>query len=55
MDAFASFEVEINKNFPIQKNDAISDRSRRSGILGYKIGMTHFWDKWGQLIPCSVV
>lgn len=23
--------------------------------MGYKIGMTHFWDKWGKLTPCTVI
>lgn len=29
--------------------------SRRVGLLGYKVGCTHFWDKWGKLQPCTVI
>ena len=25
------------------------------GLLGYKIGSTHFWNKWGQIVPCTVL
>ena len=29
--------------------------SLRTGVIGYKVGMTHFWDKWGAMVPCSVI
>lgn len=29
--------------------------SKRAGLLGYKVGCTHFWDKWGKLQPCTVI
>lgn len=29
--------------------------SKRVGMLGFKIGMTHFWDRWGVFTPCTVV
>ena len=53
--SFHSFEDQINQNFPILKTAPISRESRRVGLLGYKIGMTHFWNKWGQLVPCTVI
>lgn len=50
-----SFEVDINKQFPLTKSEAASKHSKRSGLIGYKVGMTHFWDKWGAMVPCSVI
>ena len=35
---------------------AATDRnSRRVGLTGFKVGMTHFWNKWGQIVPCTVI
>ena len=52
---YRSFEEEINRNFIIQKTEPIDRHSKRVGLLGYKMGMTHFWDRWGVLTPCTVV
>lgn len=52
---FKSFEDEINKHYPITPSAPISRLSKRVGLMGYKIGMTHFWDKWGKLTPCTVI
>ena len=45
--SFTSFETEFNKNFPLKETGATDRHSKRCGLLGYKIGMTHFWNKWG--------
>ena len=29
--------------------------SKRSGLLGYKVGMTSTWDRWGIKIPLTVI
>jgi len=29
--------------------------SKRTGVLGYKLGMTSIWDKWGTLHPLTVI
>jgi hypothetical protein len=50
-----SFEVDINKNFPLMKSEAASKHSKRTGLLGFKVGMTHYWDKWGASVPCTVI
>jgi hypothetical protein len=46
--SFKSFEDFININFPeIEPTAPTSVHSKRVGALGYKIGSTHFWNKWG--------
>jgi hypothetical protein len=52
---FRSFEEDVNKHYPITPVAPISRLSKRVGLMGYKIGMTHFWDKWGKLTPCTVI
>jgi len=29
--------------------------SKRSGLLGYKMGMTSAWTKWGEFIGLTVI
>ena len=36
-------------------SEAVDRNSKRCGVLGYKMGMTHFWDRWGVLTPCTVI
>ena len=52
---YKNFEEEINGQFDLQPTEATIRESKRSGIMGYKIGCTHFWDKWGCLVPCTVL
>jgi hypothetical protein len=54
-DSFRSFEEEINQNFAIKATEATDRNSKRVGVLGYKVGCTHFWDKWGVLQGCTVI
>lgn len=28
---------------------------RRMGTLGIKLGMTTLWDKWGHMVPVTVI
>ena len=55
IDTFKSFEEEINAQFKIKPSEATTRASMRVGALGYKVGCTHFWDKWGALTPCTVI
>ena len=55
LKSFRSFEDEINSQFAVQATKPADRLSKRTGVLGYKIGMTHFWDKWGKLQPCTVI
>lgn len=55
MSSFKSFEGEINANFKLKPTEATTRESKRCGALGYKVGMTHFWDKWGKMQPCTVI
>lgn len=45
---------EINKKFNIKKVEG-TKRSKRVGLLGYKVGMMTIWDKWGVAQPLSVI
>ena len=54
---FRSFEEEINKQYysAMKLTEPTSRLSKRCGLLGVKVGMTHFWDKWGMMVPCTVI
>jgi large subunit ribosomal protein L3 len=52
---FHSFEDQINEAFQLEKTLPADRNSKRVGLLGYKIGMTHFWNRWGQIVPCTVI
>ena len=55
-NTFCSFEDHINMQYSdLKVSEPASRDSRRAGVLGYKIGMTHFWDKWGAMVGCTVV
>ena len=56
INSFRSFEDQINAQYSeLKTTEATSRDSLRCGLLGYKMGMTHFWDKWGALIQCTVI
>ena len=40
-------EVQISRDW--------TPRSKRCGALGMKCGMTQAWNRWGQLIPLTVI
>lgn len=52
---FRSFEDQVNSQYQLQKTAPTDRNSKRAGLLGYKIGCTHFWNKWGQIVPCTVI
>jgi len=52
---FKSYDKEINSQFILEPTFPLSRESKRVGLLGYKIGMTHYWDKWGVHVPCTVI
>lgn len=45
---------EINQKFEIQKVEP-SKNTVRAGLLGFKVGMTMAWDKFGTAFPLTVV
>lgn len=52
---FGSHEEEINSHFNVEHNPPIHRDSRRCGAIGYKMGMTTLWDKWGIANPCTII
>ena len=56
-DSFTSFNEAVNlENFgDLQKTGPIDRNSKRVGVLAYKIGCTHFFDRWGRVLPCTVL
>jgi hypothetical protein len=53
--SYKSFEDMINMQFKLKPTAPSIRESKRCGLIGYKVGMTHFWNKWGQIVPCSVI
>lgn len=52
---FKSFEDAVNEHFPVASTLPTDRLSKRVGLIGYKMGMTHFYDRWGKLTPCTVI
>ena len=52
---FGVYEHEINSQFGVQQTEPAERNCKRVGLMGYKIGMTHYWDRWGKHIPCTVI
>ena len=55
---FYSLEDQVNNVAGYDKlieTEPVDRHSKRVGLLGYKIGMTHFWDRWGVHRPCTVI
>lgn len=50
-----SLDEKINSAFDIKHVEPVDRDSKRVGLIGYKVGCTHFWNRWGQLLPCTVV
>lgn len=55
---FYNTEFEINEKFydQVQMYTPQEDSDKkRVGLLSWKVGMTHVWDKWGVAIPLTVL
>lgn len=52
---FGNIEDKVNSNFDIKPTEPAIRESKRVGVLGMKVGMTHFWDRWGCHTPCTVI
>lgn len=49
-------DLEVNEKYPpLERTTPLNDKSKRVGLVGYKIGMTHIFNKWGLMIPCTVI
>lgn len=44
----------INQKYDIKKVEG-NKNSVRTGLLGYKVGMTGVWDRWGTWFPLTVI
>jgi len=49
-----NYEGEVNDRFKINKI-APTEKSRRTGVIAYKMGMTGIWDKFGIWHPLTVL
>lgn len=45
----------VDEKFEIKKRENVHPMSRRSGLLAYKVGMISTFDKWGHLVPLTVL
>lgn len=36
-------------------HDTLDNYTRRTGLIGVKLGMMHTWDKWGNLLPLTII
>jgi hypothetical protein len=53
-DYIFNSELLINSKLKIKKVE-VDVGSKRSGILGYKVGMTSQWTKWGVKVPLTII
>lgn len=53
--SYREYEKHVNSKFSIHQHKAKFKYPIRVGLLGYKQGMTNFFDKWGTIVPCTVV
>lgn len=47
-------ELVVNSQFQVEQGERDLG-SRRTGLLGYKVGMTSHWTKWGQQVPLTII
>jgi large subunit ribosomal protein L3 len=52
---YMNVEKIVNQKFEVLPVTPSSKMSRRCGSMGYKMGMTATYNKWGHLIPLSVI
>lgn len=52
---FMNAERFVNEKFTVAPVKPSSKASRRCGSMGYKMGMTSIFDKWGHMIPLTVL
>ena len=52
---YMKYVDSVNSQLPLRITRPASRMSLRTGVIGYKQGMTNFWDKWGVNIPCTVI
>jgi len=52
---YRNMELEVNAKFKIDKVQPSGKDVLRTGIIGYKMGMTGVWDKYGIYYPLTVI
>lgn len=52
---YMNVEKIVNQKYKVAPVTPSSKMSRRCGSMGYKMGMTSTYNKWGHLIPLSVI
>jgi len=54
-DAWKKNDEACKKAVTEMKTRKWSPRSKRTGLIGIKMGMLHVWDHWGRQIPLTVI
>lgn len=52
---FRNVEEAMNKNYQIENFQPTNEFVRRTGVLGYKVGMVGLHDIYGTMHPCTVI
>ena len=45
----------LNERFNVKQRENVSKTSLRCGAIGYKLGMTAVYDRWGVYQPLTVI
>lgn len=53
--AYGNYTQQINSRFELPEEFEGKVEYRRVGTLGVKLGMTTLWNRWGDMIPATII